>query len=304
MDRVDQHSGAGNQWPCEIVPRAKAGTAVVAVGVALGLFGASGGATSGIAGTDLVGLAPLVVGVSVSGREGLAPLVGGIVGGALLGGAAGYLAHATLSVPLSQVGTAGMGAALGGGLGGLTYFVFVGEEDQEEGGVRVDMGREEDPEPRPADLFDDHPDPVLYVADEGGGPVVRAANAAYGETFDLPPAALSGVPLSEALRPAKATGSGGTDGPDADAGSGVAGGPDGDDVVGSDGPDADDGAGTDENGGDAGTRLKDALAAGDTVDRDLALATADGMARFRVRSVGNPADGYVLFTPVEPADRS
>jgi len=40
---------------------------------------------------------------------------------------------------------------------------------------------------------------VLYYADEGNGPVVRAANAAFGSTFDIPVDRLEGTPLSEAL---------------------------------------------------------------------------------------------------------
>lgn len=262
MDRVDRYPrGAGTPGVCDARAVGTAAAVTVAVGAALALVGASGGAAPGAVGTDLTLAAPLVVGVALGGREGLGALVGGIVGGALIGGGAGFLAHTMISLPFTQFGAAGMGVALGGGLGGLTYFLSVGEADQpDESGVRVDMGRDDDPEPRPADLFDDHPDPVLYVADEGGGPVVRAANAAYGETFDLPTDALSGAPLTEVLRPA------------------------------------------DDGSDDAGAELRDALAAGETVDRDLALATARGVARFRVRSVGNPADGYLLFTPVEPLD--
>jgi hypothetical protein len=195
---------------------------------------------------------PLLVGSTFAKREGLGALVGWIVAGVIVGAAVGVAAHSVLDLPLARYGAAGMGAALGGGLGGLVNFVSVGEHEGEpEPGVTVDMGRDGDPEPRPADLFEDHPDPVLYVADEGGGPVVRAANDTFGETFDMPTTTLTGAPLADALRT-----------------------------------------------GDAGD-LADALAAGDTVDRELDLETAEDTAPFRVRSVGDPADGYVLFTPLE-----
>jgi hypothetical protein len=193
----------------------------------------------------------LLVAVSLPDSEGLGTLLAWILGGAVLGALVGFVSHGVVDVSLTRVGLVGLGTALGGGLGGLVYFLSIGEaEEGTDAGVRVDMDREDAPEPRPADLFEEHPDPVLYVADEGGGPVVRAANVAYGETFDLPPSALAGTPLSEALVPA----------------------------------------------GEIGD-LAETLAAGESVDRELRFETAKRERPFRVRSVGNPADGYVLFTP-------
>ena len=40
---------------------------------------------------------------------------------------------------------------------------------------------------------------MLYFVDEGHGPVVRAANEAFGTTFDVPSDRLDGTALSEAL---------------------------------------------------------------------------------------------------------
>lgn len=136
--------------------------------------------------------------------RGVGGLLTGIVAGALIGAGAGYAAVALLGAPLSLAGAVGLGVALGGGLGVVTNYLVTGEE------VAVDetMTVERDPrqtEPTPADLFDDHPDPILYVADEGHGPVVRAANAAYGETFDVPTDAVANAPLEEAVLAGAAT---------------------------------------------------------------------------------------------------
>lgn len=188
-------------------------------------------------------------------RDGLGALLAWILGGALAGAALGYGVDAVFAVPLTPLSLVGLGAALGGGLGGLTNFLFVGEEERDtDTAVTVDMAPESEPGPRPADLFEDHPDPVLYVADVGAGPVVRAANEAYGATFDLPVGALEGVPLGEALRA------------------------------------------TDE-----AADLVDAVAAGESVDREAGFETADGTDQFRVRSVGNPEDGYLLFSRTDAA---
>lgn len=251
MDRVGRAGGAELEVGASALWNVLWGVVVIAagVGVSVGVLWAP---TSGSYALTV----PVLVGGAVAGREGLAALVGWIVGGVVLGAALGYGAHGIGVVPLTQLGATGMGAALGGGVGALVNFVSVGEAELEsDDGVTVDMGREETPEPRPADLFDDHPDPVLYVADEGGGPIVRAANDAYGVAFDLPSTTLSGAPLADAL------------------------------VV-----------------LDDTEAVVESLAAGGPIDREAVVETATGETTFRVRSVGDPADGYVLFTPVERAD--
>jgi len=130
--------------------------------------------------------------------RGVSGLVTGLVVGAALGGAIGYAAVSMLSVPLSMLGAVGLGVALGGGVGVVTNYLATGDG----GDVDETMTVEREPRqagPTPADLFDDHPDPVLYVADEGHGPVVRAANEAYGALFDVPVDAVIGAPLEEAV---------------------------------------------------------------------------------------------------------
>lgn len=152
---------------------------------------------------------------------------------------------------LSEQLTVGLGLALGGGLGGVSYLLATdspGESSDETMTVSSDTDRA--PDPQPIDLFDGHPDPVLYFADEGHGPVVRAANDAFGAAFDVPTDRLNGTALSEAL------------------------------LV----------AGIDE---------VDAETVSSTELDVVALSTAqDPPTRFRLRTAGVPAAGYLLFTPL------
>lgn len=138
---------------------------------------------------------------NTGGRSrGIGGLVAWIVGGALLGGAVGYGAQMAVQIPLSTAGAVGLGLALGGGLGGISHLLSIDEPSAaDDERMTVDMGSQSTADPRPADLFDDHPDPVLYVTDTGAGPVVRAANAAYEAAFDLPVTTIEDTPLSEVL---------------------------------------------------------------------------------------------------------
>lgn len=156
-------------------------------------------------GTDVALFAGLLFIGDVRERSGLTALVGWLVGGSLFGGALGYgLTVVVTGVPLATQGGVGLGIALGGGVGVVSNLLAAdagAADDAADTGesVTVDMDAEDAPSPRPADLFDGHPDPVLYVADQGHGPVVLAANDGFGATFDVPVDALSGTPLAEAL---------------------------------------------------------------------------------------------------------
>ncbi|MEF8855705.1 MAG: PAS domain-containing protein, partial [Haloarculaceae archaeon] len=55
------------------------------------------------------------------------------------------------------------------------------------------------PAPRPADLFEASPDPILYFDDSGEGPVVRAANPAFEGVFGLTSTAVEDAALGDAL---------------------------------------------------------------------------------------------------------
>ncbi|MHC3379973.1 hypothetical protein [Haloarcula sp. H-GB5] len=130
----------------------------------------------------------------------LAAVVGWIGAGAVVFATVALVVQSVFSLALSEQVTIGLGLALGGGLGGVSYLLVTdspGETTDETMTVSADA--EQTPEPQPVDLFDGHPDPVLYFADEGHGPVVRAANEAFGTTFDVPSDRLDGTALSEAL---------------------------------------------------------------------------------------------------------
>jgi len=130
----------------------------------------------------------------------LAAVIGWIGAGAVVLATVALVVQSVFSLGLSEQVTVGLGLALGGGLGGVSYLLMTdspGETADETMTVSADA--EQSPEPQPVDLFDGHPDPVLYFVDEGHGPVVRAANEAFGTAFDVPADRLDGTALSEAL---------------------------------------------------------------------------------------------------------
>ena len=129
-------------------------------------------------------------------------MLGWIVLGAAVVAAGTLAVEATVEIPLSRAAVFGLGLALGGGLGAVGRLLTAGEperSDPEGETMTVAVDEDEPPAPQPSDLFDEHPDPLLYFADEGHGPIVRAANDAFGATFDVPTDRLAGTPLSEAL---------------------------------------------------------------------------------------------------------
>ena len=126
-------------------------------------------------------------------------VVGWIGAGALALAAVMLALDSVAALPLPRAVAVGLGLALGGGIGGVAR-LFRADGDAEVTDETMTVAAEPTrPTPEPADLFDGHPDPVLYYATEGHGPVVRAANPAFGETFDVPADRLAGTPLSEAL---------------------------------------------------------------------------------------------------------
>lgn len=130
--------------------------------------------------------------------SGLLTVVGWIGAGAITLATLLLVFDLMIGLPLPRPVAVGLGLAMGGGVGGVANLFRGGEQaGASDETVTVHTGGESTPQP--ADLFDDHPDPVLYYATEGHGPVVRAANEAFGETFDVPPERLAGTPLSGAL---------------------------------------------------------------------------------------------------------
>jgi len=148
--------------------------------------------------TQDIAVATLLVAAGTRRLRGVGGLLVGIVVGALSGAAIGYVAVAFLGVPLATSGAVGLGTALGGGIGVVTNYAATGDGEPVDETMTVEREPRR-PTPTPADLFDDHPDPVLYVVDDGHGPVVRAANPAYAETFDVPADAVADAPLAEAV---------------------------------------------------------------------------------------------------------
>ena len=227
----------------------------------VGVVGAAVGALFAVETGDQFAAATLLLLGDVRERDGLATLVAWLLGGSLLGAALGYVATAWVAgFPLATQGGVGLGIALGGGVGAVSNLLAAdarGPDDERETGeeMTVDMEADDSPSPRPADLFEDHPDPVLYVADRGHRPVVLAANDAFGDAFDVPTAAVSETPLEETLMT------------------------------------TDDAAGS-----TAVTELVDAVGSGERVDVALECQTPDGTTRFRLRTAGGGADGYVIYT--------
>lgn len=230
-----------------------------------GLIGAAGTALlAHETGDQLAMAAALLFLGDVRRRSGLTTLVGWLLGGSLLGAALGYAATVWLGgFPLAPEGGVGLGIALGGGLGVVSNLLAADARDPDgatEGAesVTVDMDADDSPSPRPADLFGGHPDPVLYVADQGHGPIVLAANDAFAGVFDVPAEALSGTPLEEALM-----------------------------------------ATDDAADPDAVTDIVDAVDADESVDTVLSCQTPGEATRFRLRTAGRGADGYVIYTPID-----
>ncbi|MFC7077179.1 hypothetical protein [Haloarcula halophila] len=189
------------------------------------------------------------------GRFGsVATMVVWIGAGALLVAGGALAVGAAVELPLSQAVLGGLGVALGGGIGAVGYLVSADDiqrADTGRTGDTVELNEEEIPSPEPIDLFGGHPDPILYYTDEGYGPVVRAANEAFGDTFDVPPARIAGTPLGETLM-------------------------------------------TVDSGAIDAESVTD-----DGFETTVACETAAGRKQFRVRSVGDGTDGYLLYTPVE-----
>lgn len=166
-------------------------------GTVVGLVEIAGlvGAESGLA------VAAPILAVGADDGLGLRTQLLWIFGAGALGGVLGY-AIATLAAPTATTLALGFGIAVGGGLGAVVRLLAVGDtEPQEPDDVTVSSRRTEPstPDPQPVDLFEENPDPVLYFDDSGDGPVVRAANRAFEETFGVDSEAVENAALADAL---------------------------------------------------------------------------------------------------------
>lgn len=172
-----------------------AGPAVAVVAAAAVLLGGIGDAGTA---------APILV-AGVAGRHNLGELLAWIAGGAVVLGAVVYGATMVVNVPLATPLAVGFGAAIGGGLAGSIRMLALGEGESSADSTEtmtVDMDDEEGtmaPDPRPADLFEASPDPLVYYDDSGEGPVVLAVNPAFEATFGIGADAVENAALADAL---------------------------------------------------------------------------------------------------------
>jgi len=153
------------------------------------------------------GVVVLVLASLTSPREfELAPLVVWLAGGAVVGGLLGWGAGIVFA-PANAIIGFGLGFAIGGGLGAVSRLLTDEADAEPPESVTVSMeGEQADPGPQPVDLFEAHPDPLLYYVDEGDGPVVRAANPAFAEAFGVSAGVVEDAGLADALMVESRTG--------------------------------------------------------------------------------------------------
>lgn len=168
--------------------------ASLVVAATLGAVVLSGNVTAGVAAVTL----PVIL-ATPPGR-GLFDVVLWIVAGAAILGAIGWTLVTVLVSHLPPLVGLGIGIALGGGFGAVVRLLVLEEPTDTTETVAVDTTPDESaPDPVPADLFEAHPDPVLYYDARDDSPVVRAANPAFVESFDVSASMVEETPLGDVL---------------------------------------------------------------------------------------------------------
>lgn len=171
---------------------------LVLAGTVLGLTVLSTGSSPD---TAVAVAGPLLLAASTGDSIGLRGQLRWILGAAVVGGALSY-GIATLTAPATTTIALGFGTAVGGGLGAVARLFAIGETAARQPDtvtVSSSSGETSVPDPQPVDLFEENPDPVLYFDDSGDGPVVRAANPAFEETFGVGADAVENAALGDAL---------------------------------------------------------------------------------------------------------
>lgn len=152
----------------------------------------------GIDSTGTVAAVPFIL--AVPGASGLLGVVLWIAAGALVLGGLCWAVVTFLFPTVPPVLGLGLGIAIGGGLGAVVRLLVLEDTTDTTETVSVDTSTDEAAStPTPADLFETHPDPLLYYDATGDGPVVRAVNDAFVETFDVAATMVEGAPLRDAL---------------------------------------------------------------------------------------------------------
>lgn len=141
---------------------------------------------------------PLLLALPVGG--GLLAVGLWIVAGAVAFGALGWGVVAVLAPAFPPVLGFGIGAALGGGFGAVVRLLVLEDPTDTTETVSLDTGSDDTvPPPEPADLFETHPDPLVYYDATGDGPIARTANSAFADTFGVPATAIESAALADAL---------------------------------------------------------------------------------------------------------
>lgn len=154
----------------------------------------SGGETAGAAAVAL----PVIMVTPMD--RGLFGILLWIVAGAVVLGAVGWAIVTVLAPHLPPVVGLGIGIALGGGFGAVVRLLALEDPVDTTETVSVDAASDESVSgPEPADLFEAHPDPILYYDTADDNPVVRAANPAFVDSFDVSASMVEGTPLGDAL---------------------------------------------------------------------------------------------------------
>lgn len=111
-------------------------------------------------------------------------LLAWIVWGVLVFGTLGWVA--TVFVVSSVPASAGViaGGAAGGGFGAVVRLLVFSEVEDTTETVTFDTGADDPPGPEPVDLFEAHPDPLVYYDSTDEKPIALASNPAFSDHFD------------------------------------------------------------------------------------------------------------------------
>lgn len=147
-------------------------------------------------------VAALAVGLSLTGDPGsILELAASLVIGAVILGAIGWVSVSVLAPEMDPVLGVMAGIAVGGGFGVVIRLLTVPEAEDTGESVTIDTSGEgkRTSEPRPADLFEASPDPMVYYTARSDPAIALAVNPAFREAFGPDEGAVEGTPLADLL---------------------------------------------------------------------------------------------------------